>query len=265
MLAPLAILAWFWKSDLRGTLPGFRRISFALIPFGLVSIVAAGILGSSQRFEMFARLQPLRTFHLITLVFVLFLAGVAGEYLGRRGLAIMAGLALALAAGMYYAGTQTYPSSPQVEIPSSTSSNPWVNALLWVRHNTPTDAVFAADSRYFKDDLSDLHGFRAVSERSALADYYKDSGVVSLFPALAVEWKQMSNATYGLNHFSIDQFRHLRAEYPDVSWTVIHGPAPAGLTCPYQQQGYSVCQMPAPPLAQSPQLLATPPSAPSKN
>lgn len=108
------------------------------------------------------------------------------------------------------------------------------------------DAVFAVDSHYFKDSPSDVHGFRAISTRSALADYYKDSGVVSLFPALAPEWKQMSNATYGLNHFSIDQFRRLQRQYPEVTWTVTHGFAPAGMDCPYQERGYSVCRMPLP-------------------
>jgi hypothetical protein len=154
---------------------------------------------------------------------------------------------------MFLVGRQTYPNSAQIELPSKTSNNPWVNTLLWIRQNTPTNAVFAVDSRYFHEDLSDVHGFRANSERSALADYYKDSGVVSLFPALAPEWKQMSNATYGLNHFSEAQFLDLKLEFPQVTWTAIHGPAPAGMDCPYQQRSYSVCLMPALPAA-SPQL-----------
>jgi hypothetical protein len=253
MLAPLAILAWFWKGNLRGTHPAFKKISFALIPFGLISIVVAVLLCSSTEFDMFARLQPLRSFHLITLIFVLLLAGIAGEYLAKQRKWFPVALFLPLAAGMFLVARQTYPNSDQIELPSKTSSNPWVNTLLWIRQNTPTSAVFAVDSRYFHEDLSDVHGFRANSERSALADYYKDSGAVSLFPALAPEWKQMSNATYGLNHFSEAQFLDLKRKYPQVTWTAIHGPAPAGLDCPYQQRSYSVCRMPALPTA-SPQL-----------
>ncbi len=245
LLAPLAILTWFWKGNLRGTLPGFKRISFALIPFGLLSIAVAVVLASSTRFEMFARLQPLRSFHLITLVFVLLFSGVVGEYLGKNRPWAIAALSISLAVGMFIVGRQTYPNSPQIEFPTKTSSNPWVNTLLWVRQNTPADAVFAVDSHYFRDEVADEHGFRAVSERSALADYFKDGGVISLFPGLADEWKQMSNATYGLNHFSAAEFRNLKKEYPDVNWTVIHGSAPMGMTCPYQQQGYSVCRLPS--------------------
>jgi hypothetical protein len=157
---------------------------------------------------------------------------------------VLAAVSVPLAAGMFFVARDTYAQSPQIELPSRTSSNPWVNALLWVRQNTPDDAVFAVDSRYFKDEGTDLHGFRAVSERSALADYFKDGGVVSLFPDLAVEWKQMSNATYGLNHFNADDFRRLRQQYQMISWTVIHGLAPQGMDCPYQERGYAVCHLP---------------------
>lgn len=244
LLAPLAILVWFWKAELRGTRPAFKQISFALIPFGLISIAAAALLCSSPDLQMFVRLQPLRSFDLITLVFVLLLSGVMGEYLAKGRPWVVAAIALPLAAGMYVVARQTYPDSPQVEVPGATSTNAWINTLLWIRHNTPTNAVFAVDSRYFEEPGVDVHGFRAISERSDLADYYKDSGVVSLFPDLAVEWKQMSDATYGLNHFSVAQFRGLEREYPSVSWTVIRGRAPAGMNCPYERNSYNVCQMP---------------------
>lgn len=245
LLAPLAILAWLWRSDIRGTRPAFRLVCLAVIPFGLISIASAAFICSSPDFEMFVRLQPLRSFHLITLIFVLLLAGVIGEYLAASRKWVPLALFVPLAAGMFIAARNTYPHSAHIEFPFKTSSNPWVNTLLWVRANTPTDAVFAVDSRYFKDEPVDVHGFRSISQRSALADYYKDSGVVSLFPDLADEWKHMSDATYGLNHFSRAQFQSLRKEYPEVSWTVIHGTAPAGLDCPYQQNSFEVCRMPA--------------------
>ena len=243
MLAPLAILAWFWKGNLRGTSSGFRRLSFAMLPFGVLSIAVGLVFSSSHLFDMFARLQPMRCFHLITLIFVLLVGGVIGEYWARNRAWVVAAITVPLAVGMFFVARATYPASPQIELPSETSSNAWVNTLLWIRHNSPTDAVFAVDSRYFKEDGVDVHGFRAVSERSELADYFKDGGVVSLFPNLAPEWKQMSNATYGLNHFKAEDFQRLQQEYPAVSWTVVHGPAPAGLGCPYQERGYSVCRL----------------------
>jgi hypothetical protein len=243
MLAPLAILMWFWRAKLRGTKPGFSRLSFAMIPFGLLSILVALIFSSSHVFDMFARTQPLRTFHLITAVFILLLAGILGEYAARNRPWVVAAIVLPLACGMYLVQHETYPDSPHIEWPSETSPNPWVNALLWLRNNTPQDAVFAVDSRYFLQDGVDQHGFRAISARSALADYYKDGGVVAIFPFLAPEWKEMSNATYGLNGFQAEDFRRLQREYPAVSWTLIRGVVTNGLQCPYQHGGYSVCRL----------------------
>ena len=244
VFAPLGILAWFWYRPFRGTTPAFRRVCLALIPFGLVSVVVAMVLASSTSFDMFERLQPMRTFHLITLIFMLLLGGFLGEYLVRGRAWVGAVLLVAISAGMFTVARQTYPNSTQIELPGMKSPNPWVSTLLWIRGNVPSDAVFAVDAGYLKDDITDTHGFRAISERSSLADTYKDSGVVSLFPDLADEWKRMSTATTGVNHFTQADFARLRGQYPQVSWTVIHGKAPGGLSCPYAQQGFVVCQMP---------------------
>lgn len=244
MLAPLAILAWFWKSNSRAISPEMRRLCLALIPFGLLSIVAATVLSSSPAMDMFVRLQPLRSFHLITLIFVLLIGGVIGEFAAKGRPWVLAAVSMALAGGMFIVARNTYPFSPQVELPSRTSPNAWINALLWVRNHTPKDAIFAIDARYFEDQGTDMHGFRAIAQRSALADYYKDSGAVSLFPLLATEWKQMSSATMGLDHFTEAEFYELYRQYPMVTWTVVHGPAPAHMVCPYQERGYAVCQLP---------------------
>jgi len=247
LLAPLAFLAWFGKTKPRGTTPAFARLSLALIPFGLLSILAAAVISCSHVFDMFARVQPLRCFHLITLVFLVFLGGVVGEYAGRiRGKIrafIVPALCLCVAVLMFAVERNTYPNSPHIEWPGlKTSSNAWVNTLLWVRYDTPRNAIFAVDSRYFKDAGVDDHGFRAISRRSELADYYKDGGAVAIFPKLDREWKQMSDATYGLNHFTAADFTRLAKAWP-VTWAVIHGSAPVGMDCPYQQQGYAVCRI----------------------
>ena len=170
-----------------------------------------------------------------------------GEYAGRiRGKIrafIVPALCLCVAVLMFAVERNTYPNSPHIEWPGlKTSSNAWVNTLLWVRYDTPRNAIFAVDSRYFKDAGVDDHGFRAISRRSELADYYKDGGAVAIFPKLDREWKQMSDATYGLNHFTAADFTRLAKAWP-VTWAVIHGSAPVGMDCPYQQQGYAVCRI----------------------
>lgn len=244
MLAPLGFLAWFAKGKLRGATPAFARLSIALIPFGAIAIAAAAVITSTHKLDMYARLQPLRCFHLITIVFMLFFAGVLGEYLAKGRAWIIPAILIPLSAGMFAVDYETNPLSPHIEWPGQTAStNAWVNTLLWIRQNTPQDAVFAVDSGYFRDPDVDVHGFRSISERAALADYHKDGGVVAIFPNLADDWKQQSSATRGLNHFTAQDFTRLAHEYP-VTWTAIHGPAPAGMECPYQQSGYAVCKIP---------------------
>lgn len=261
LLAPLAFLVWFARGRLRGTTPEFARLSIALVPFGLISILAGAVVGFSHQLDMYARLQPLRCFHLITLVFILLFAGVIGEYAARERAWLTPALCIPLAAGMFLVSRATYPHSAQIEIPGrTTSSNDWVNALLWIKHNTPAEAVFAVDSRYFLVPGVDVHGFRAVSGRAALADYIKDGGAVAVFPALAPEWKQMTDATYGLDHFSAQNFVGLSRQYP-VDWTIIHGPAPAGMACPYEQRGYSVCRIPGTPDQEAAVAADDPPQA----
>jgi hypothetical protein len=88
----------------------------------------------------------------------------------------------------------------------------------------------------------DQHGFRAVAERSMLADNVKDSGVVSLFPQLADEWKREVEAQGGWDRFRRSDFDKLARHYP-VSWVLTRAPGPAGLVCPYQNRELAVCRI----------------------
>jgi hypothetical protein len=175
------------------------------------------------------------------LMFVL-LGGILGEYvLGRhhwRWLCLFA----PLAAGMFMLQRNDYPASAHIEWPGATSGNSWNAAFLWIRGHTPKDAVFALDPDYMNLPGEDLHGFRAVAERSVLADRAKDSGAVSLFPGLADEWKNEVLATFRWEKFTAADFRRLAAEYP-VTWVVVRRPGPAGLMCLYQNQDLAVCRI----------------------
>ena len=145
---------------------------------------------------------------------------------------------------MFAVERDTYPYSPHIEWPwLTTSSNAWVNTLIWVRHNTPKNAVFAVDSRYFTEAGVDRHAFRAISRRSELADYYKDGGAVAVFPKLAVEWMQMSDATYGMNHFTAADFTRLAHVYR-VTWTVIHGLRPLAWIAPTSSKATRCARFP---------------------
>jgi hypothetical protein len=198
----------------------------------------------NPRLENFTRLQPMRSLHLLYVIFFLLLGGLMGEYVLRRSLWRWIALFVPLAVSMWLLQRSVYPSSPHVEWSNSSPSNQWMSSFFWIRDHTPKDAVFALDPYYLEAPGEDMHGFRAVAERSVLADAVKDSGAVSLFPRLAEHWDRQVRVLSDWNHFELADFERVAKLYP-VTWIVTRQPAPSGLTCPYQNQTVSVCQLPA--------------------
>ena len=241
VFAPLLLLAWWRRSAPRNTLPAFTGIAGALLPFGVLSTAIALVFDLFLRLESYARLQPMRSFHLLYVIFFLLLGGVVGEYALRARPLRWALLFVPIACGMLLVDRAAYPASSHLEWPGAAGRNSWLSAFLWVRTHTPKNAVFALDPAYMSARGEDAHGFRAVAERSVLADAVKDSGAVSLFPRLAAEWSREVAATQGLNSFTLSDYRTLATRYP-VTW-ILTDHVPAGLTCPYDDGTLAVCRL----------------------
>jgi hypothetical protein len=244
VFAPLALLGWLSTRDVAGATTESRSIARTATLFGIVFTLSGLALTLSARLENYTRLQPMRALHLIYIVFFLLFGGLAGEYVLHRSVWRWLGLFVPLVSGMFLLQIGTYPASAHVEWPGASSANPWYDAFLWIRHNTPRSAVFALDPGYMLRTGEDMAGFRAIAERSTLADAVKDSGAVSLFPALADEWQNELRSTLGWRHFELADFRRLTGQYP-VTWFVVELPAPAGLLCLYRNQGVAVCTLPS--------------------
>jgi hypothetical protein len=242
-LLPLSILYVFTRIKPRGALPAFHRICRALIPFGIASTAVFLLVSSTRYLENFVRLQPMRSFHLLYVLFYLLLGGLLGEYLLKNRAWLWLAFFGSLAVGMFAMNKKQYPCSRHIEWPTGNNPNPWVSAFLWVRNNTPKDAVFALDPYYMGIAGEDQHGFRAIAERSMLADTIKDSGAVSLFPQLAADWADQQRALAGWTHFQAADFARLARQYP-VTWVVVQLPAPSGLICPYRNTEVAVCRIP---------------------
>jgi hypothetical protein len=242
VFAPLALAWWFSSRRLNGTTPVFRPLLRTFVPFGLLFTVAAVVLGASPRLENFTRLQPMRSFHVLYMIFFVMLGGLIGEYALKSSVWRWLALFVPLAAAMYFLQQSQFPNSAHVEWPGYGYHNAWNSAFSWIRLHTPKDAVFALDPNYMLIEGEDQQGFRAIAERSALADAVKDSGAVSLFPQLADEWKSQVQAQNGWEKFSRRDFEHLATLYP-VTWILTRSPGPAGLTCPYRNEGLSVCRI----------------------
>jgi len=90
----------------------------------------------------------------------------------------------------------------------------------------------------------DQHGFRAIAERSRLADDVKDSGAVTMFPNLtaADHWLEQVASQRGWQHFRESDFRRLQETY-GVSWIVAERTLDTNFVCPYENQTIRVCRL----------------------
>jgi hypothetical protein len=113
---------------------------------------------------------------------------------------------------------------------------------VWIRQHTPLDAYFALDPNAMALAGEDQHGFRAIAERSRLADRMKDSGAVTMFPALAEFWRDQVRAQEGWPSFEVEDFRRLKREF-GVDWIVVARTRVEGMDCPYRNRTVSVCRV----------------------
>ena len=188
-----------------------------------------------------ARLQVLRAFQWVYLAGVLLAGGLLG-FFAQRARRTVAAVYTLIALSLFAGQRLTYPASGQVEWPGQLPVNPWAQAFLWIRDHTPNQTLFALDNDYVEIPGEDAQGFRATAERSAVADYYKDGGIASNFPAAADLWWQGAQATAHLNGLS-DAARLARLTPLGVTWIVLPLPASTHLPCPYTNAAVRVCRL----------------------
>ena len=242
VLFPLAIFLMLWQLPVSHSNHLLRRVCGAAFLSGSAATVAFLLISLTPDLETLVRLQPMRDFQLIYVLMFLTAGAFLGQYLlvGHTWrwflfLLVLGNLDLAM-------DHATYPSSAHVEWPAATSENEWVQGFLWVRSNTPEDALFALPPLYMQAHGEDRHGFRAIAQRSALADQIKDSGVASLFPELAPEWERQVAAQANWDRFGRYDFLHLAAEYK-VSWIIVERSRDRGLDCRFRNSAISVCHV----------------------
>jgi hypothetical protein len=243
LAAPIAILGWLGRLDPRGVTPVFSRTCRALALLGIFATISGLLVSVGPAMDGFVWLQPLRAFQLIYIFLFVLLGGLLGEYALQSRRWLWIAFFAVLACGMYSIQRSAFPDSRHIEWPWAAPGNAWVAAFQWVRDNTPQNAVFALDPEYIELPGEDQHGFRAIARRSMLSDYYKDSGVVSVFPRLADEWQREQRAQQGWKSFNLADFQRLAREYP-VTWVVLQGNVPPGLDCFYRNRAVAVCRIP---------------------
>ena len=241
-IAPIPILWWFSRIGRSRQLRNLDVLCRALIVYELVYLLVSLVLTIPARFEALARLQPMRSLYLLYVFFFLFAGGLLGEYVLKNRVWRWAALFVPLCAGMFVAQRALFPASAHIEWPGAAPKNQWVQAFLWIRGNTPRDAIFALDPTHMDIPGEEENSFEAVAQRSMLEDANKASGAVSMFPAMADEWFSQIQAQSGWTTFHVQDFRRLKTQY-GVSWVVLQQPGTAGLDCPYQNATVLVCRL----------------------
>jgi hypothetical protein len=242
-IAPALLFWWFGRVAQTRQWDRLARLCRVLIIYDLVYFFSALVVDLPARFESLARLQPLRSLHLLYILMFVVLGGLAGEYLLKNRIWRWAALFIPLSVGMFLVQRALFPASAHIEWPGSAPKNPWAQAFVWIRQNSPVDAVFALDPFFMQLPGEDDVGFRGLAQRSRLADAVKDSGAVSMFPPLAEEWWAQVRAETPWKNFGNEDFARLREKYR-VSWVVVQSPGPAKLDCVYKNGAVEVCRVP---------------------
>lgn len=254
VFAPLVLLYVFyrWQSGQ----PDFQNsalptLVFSLVAYGIFQTVVGLVVMLTPALERLRPFEPMRYLHLVYIYFFLIAGALLGRYVLDRRLYRWLLLFVPLSAGMYYAQVAMYPTTEHIEWPGASSRNAWLQAFAWIRQNTPVDAYFALDPHYMTLPGEDYHGFRALAERSVLADFDKDAGMAARVPRLAPRWLKEVNAQAGWRNFQAADVQRLHKDF-GVTWIVLarnsafgvsEPDSSRGLMCLYENQQVRVCRL----------------------
>jgi hypothetical protein len=242
-IAPMVLFgmlaAWArWRGETMAA-----RFALAVFAYGVFQQAAAMVVLGFPALVRLVPLQPMRYLHLV----YVFTALVGGCLLGRHVLKASAWrwavLLIAVNAGMFVVQRAEFGHSPHLELPGRDSGNAWLQAFAWVRQNTPKSAYFALDPHYMEAPGEDFHSFRALAERSQLADAVKDTAVVTQVPQLGPEWSRQVQAQTGWKQFKLQDFERLKTQF-GADWALVSYPASKGLECPWHNDVLVVCHIP---------------------
>ena len=242
-LGPLLLFWLLWRVAQRREEKLLARFALAVFAYCAFQQAVAMIIQAPASLVRLTPLQPMRYLQIA----YFFLALVAGCLLGRYVLRTKAWrwavFLLVANGGMLAAQQMESGAVPHVELPGRQAANPWLEAFAWIRRNTPVDAYFALDPYYLKAKDEDYHNFRALAERSQLADAVKDAAVVIQVPVLGPAWERQTQAEEGWAHFRLADFERLKGQF-GVDWVLVDLPQTAGLDCEWRNQLLAVCRIP---------------------
>lgn len=245
-LGAIGPLILFWVlarwTRRRGKLP-LARFATAVLLYGILQQAIAMILCGPRMLVVLSTLEPMRYLQLVYLFMVAIGGALLGQYVLKARILRWALFLLMANGSMFLVQRQLFAESPHIELPGQAPTNAWLQAFAWIRRCTPPNAYFALGSRYLVQPAEDMHNFRALAERSVLADDIKDRSVLSKAPELVPAWRRQVDAQGGWDRFQLVDFERLKADF-GVDWVLLDHPPPAGLSCPWERQHIAVCRIP---------------------
>ena len=219
------------------------KLSMAILIYSCFQLAIAMIILGPPSLIGLSTLEPMRYLHLVYVFLVLIGGAYLGGYVLKAHFWRWAIFLIVANGSMFFVQRELFASSPHLELPGVQSSNPWLQAFDWIKHNTPENAYFALDPRYMAAPGDDYHSFRALAERSMLSDAIKDTSVVTKVAELGPLWHEQQLALAGWEHFQLADFERLKSQF-GVDSVVVSYPAPQGLACPWHNESLSVCKIP---------------------
>jgi hypothetical protein len=242
-LAPLLLFWLLWRVALRRGETLLARFALAIFLYGVFQQFIAMLVVNTPALVRLTPMQPMRYLHLVYYFLALIAGCLLGKYLLKADTLRWAAYLLVINAGMFYVQRMLFSGSDHLELPGRAPANPWLQAFAWIRQNTPTDAYFALDPYYLAAPGEDYHSFRALAERSQLADAIKDTALVTQVPELGPAWERQIAAQNGWSRFRIGDFERLKTDL-GVDWVLVSYPQPDGLDCRWHNSSLSVCRIP---------------------
>jgi hypothetical protein len=242
-LAPLVLFWLLWRIARRRGETLLARFALAVLLYGVFQMAVGMVMLGIPALIRLAPLQPMRFLQLVYFFMTLLGGCLVGKYLLKARVWRWAVFLVAINGGMFFSQRMLFASSEHLELPGRVSANPWLQAFAWIRLNTPADAYFTLDPNYLAAPGEDYHSFRALAERSQLADNIKDTAVVTQVPELGAVWARQVQAQKGWTHFQFADFERLKAEF-GIGWALVAYPPPAGLDCSWHNASLTVCRIP---------------------
>ena len=242
-LGPLILFWVLWRVALKREETLMARFALAVLVYGVFQQAVAMIVLASPALVRLTPMQPMRYLHLVYFFMTLLGGSLVGKYFLKRSTLRWAVFLAVINFGMFIPQRALFRGSEHLEFPGVRPTNPWLESFAWIRENTPVDAYFAMDPYYLSAPGEDYHSFRALAERSQLADMIKDPALVTQVPELGPDWERQVVATAGWQHFQLADFRKLKADF-GVDWVIVSLEQGKGLSCRWHNQLLAVCRIP---------------------